>query len=113
MSKIILAVLTVAAFLYAAWLVLFGRRLPDPKQSAGVKRRFILATLLFVGLFGTGSVKGGQPKIVIKDFPPQRNPPMCYLPILRDDPVRNHNRFIGTLKAVWRTPTQDGGITFV
>lgn len=50
MTKIIMAVLTVAAFVYALWLVLGKRALPDPRQTTGWRRRFRLATLLFVGL---------------------------------------------------------------
>jgi hypothetical protein len=50
MSKIILAILTVAAFMYACWLVFFRKPLPDPRQASGFRRRFRLATLLFVGL---------------------------------------------------------------
>ena len=95
MSKIVLAVLTAAAFLYAAWLVLFRRQLPDPKQTTGVKRRFILATLLFVGLFGI------MPASAAKKKPPR---PLCYRAVnIRVDQPGTRQQFAVTLKAVWRT----------
>lgn len=50
MSKLVFACVAVAAFLYAGWLVVFRRPLPDPKRAAGVRRRFFLATLLCAGL---------------------------------------------------------------
>ena len=95
MSKIVLAVLTVAAFLYAAWLVLFRRQLPDPKQTTGLKRRFILATLLFVGLFGI------IPASAAKKKPPR---PTCYKPAsMRVVQPGACQQLAITLKAVWRT----------
>lgn len=95
MPKITLAVLTFAAFLYAAWLVILRRQLPDPNCSKGLRRRFILATLLFVGLFGVTSAKGDEQKPKV----------MCYdimLPTKVDLPIRRQQVAV-TLKAVWRT----------
>lgn len=93
MSKIVLGVLTFAAFLYAGWLVLFRRQLPDPKHATGLKRRFILATLLFVGLFGAGLANGGKKKADV----------MCYDIMPNIDQPITRQQLAGTLKAVWRT----------
>ena len=51
MSKITLFLLIVAAFLTAAWLTFFRRDLPDPRQATGLRRRFLLAVILFAGFF--------------------------------------------------------------
>ena len=58
MTRITLLLLMVGAFVYAAWLVLKGKPLPQPAGTRGLKRRFLLATLLFVGLLS--QVSGGQ-----------------------------------------------------
>jgi hypothetical protein len=50
MARIALLSLTVGAFAYAGWLVLRGKPLPQTSGTRGMKRRFLLATLLFVGL---------------------------------------------------------------
>lgn len=50
MSKIGLLVLVVAAFLYAGWLVVMKKNLPDSRLATGLKKRFLLATFLFVGM---------------------------------------------------------------
>jgi len=55
MSKVIVALLVMAAFIYAVWLVLFRKKLPDPKSTSGLKRRFLIATVLFAALLGTQS----------------------------------------------------------
>ncbi len=52
MSKILIAVLTAAAFFYALWLVVFRRPQPEPRKARGLKQRFYLAALLFVGWLG-------------------------------------------------------------
>jgi hypothetical protein len=96
MSKIIIFFLALAAFSYALWLVILKKQLPDPKQSKGLKRRFFLATLLFVGLFGTVSCTE-KPKTVA----------VCYLgKAVETPPLENSEagaNFTDTLKAVWRT----------
>jgi hypothetical protein len=90
MSKIIIAVLTTGAFVFAAWLVLAGRQLPNPRKAKGLQRRFILATLLFVGLLGAGGGSGP--------------PPTCYAPpALPNGASVGQHRIAATLKAVWRT----------
>jgi len=95
MSKITLVFLAAGAFLYAAWLTLFRRDLPDPASSRGLRRRFILATLLFVGLLSLTSCKDDPQTI------------MCYAPMRSTNapPVQGSttNNAAVTLKAVWRT----------
>ncbi len=94
MSKIILLVLAVAAFFCAVWLVLTHRQLPEPKQARGLRRRFILATLLFVGLLVTTS--SGQ------EAGPSET---CYDIVLPEKvrlPITEHKLGV-TVKAVWRT----------
>lgn len=59
MTKILLAVLTLAAFLYAAWLVILRRHLPDPQGVTGWRRRFRLGTLLFAGFLAGAPLQGG------------------------------------------------------
>ena len=90
MSKIAIACLTVAAFAYAVWLVVSHRRLPNPKHHKGLRRRFILAVLLFVGLLASGMKN--EPRIT------------CYVPppIPVSESVDRH-KIAATLKAVWQT----------
>jgi hypothetical protein len=95
MSKVLIAVLTVAAFVYAVWLVLTRRRLPNPRHHRGLRRRFVLATLLFVGLLATTFSRAGRPPEVT-----------CYdvvfvLPEVRQ-PITAH-KFGVAIKAIWRT----------
>lgn len=95
MSKVLLVILTAAALLYAAYLVIFRRQMPDPKNTKGLKRRFILATLLFVGMFGI------MPARAAKKNPPR---PTCYTPApIRVDQPGTRRQLAVTLKAVWRT----------
>ena len=95
MSKIALAALTIAAFAYALWLMLLKRRAPDPARASGLKKRFILATLLFVGLLGSAACgETDDPRTT------------CYAP-LPDPPTTrpgtSRAELVGMLKAVWRT----------
>jgi hypothetical protein len=98
MSKITLAILTAAAFLYALWLVIFRRELPRPSECRGLKRRFVLAALLFAGLLSMVSCRDSHP-------PYQ---PTCYLAIpeeveeIQTTNIPSQNIAI-TLKTVWRT----------
>ena len=95
MSKIVIACLTVAAFGYAVWLVVSRRRLPNPKNCKGLQRRFVLATLLFVGLLAATFSKAGMPPEVT-----------CYdIALPRHEirqPVTAH-KFGVALEAIWRT----------
>ncbi|NLE57217.1 MAG: hypothetical protein GX616_02570 [Planctomycetes bacterium] len=72
MSKITLAILTVAAFLYACWLAFFRQPLPDPRQTNGLRRRFLLATLLFVGCLTACDRK--QPEVMCYTVPAASRP---------------------------------------
>jgi hypothetical protein len=91
MSKIILAILTVAAFAYACWLVFLRKPLPDPRQSTGLRRRFQLATLLFVGLMQvTGCA--ARPALMCYDVAPATQLSRNTVP-----------GGLATVKAVWRT----------
>ncbi len=90
MSKIVIAALAVAAFFYAVWLVALRRDLPDPKNSRGTHRRFILATLLFAALMAAGM--NSKPRITCYQPPPWPT----------EEPAGRH-RVAATLRAVWRT----------
>lgn len=92
MAKITIALLALTALFYAAFLVLFNRQLPDPKEFSGARRRFILATLMFIGLMGPTSVMGRDPGI------------NCYLMVLLPRPNKlSHHELAVALKAIWRT----------
>ncbi len=102
MSKLVIAILTVGAFFYALWLVLCGRKLPDPARARGLRRRFILATLLFAGLL-SGIAKSKQ----------DRPPVMCYsIAELPSPTVMNRDQVVATLQAVWRTLDPERGVEF-
>jgi hypothetical protein len=104
MSKITIAILTLAAFLYAAWLVFLRKPLPDPKGATGLRKRFLFAVLLFAGLLGAsaGADDGKTPQI------------MCYSPAVLDpNPVKTTREdAMTTLKAVWRTLDPEKGEEF-
>lgn len=94
MSKIAIACLTVAAFAYAVWLVVSRRRLPNPKNCKGLQRRFVLATLLFVGLLAATLSKAGKPPEVI-----------CYVAPAPRQEIQQPTRYqqvTAALKAIWR-----------
>ncbi|MHC4460501.1 MAG: hypothetical protein ACYS30_03630 [Planctomycetota bacterium] len=92
MAKITIALLALTALVYAAFLVLFNRQLPDPKEFSGARRRFLLATLMFVGLMGPTSVMGRDPRVT------------CYLMVLLPRPNKlSHHELAAALKAIWRT----------
>ncbi len=99
MSKIGLLILVVVAFLYAGWLVIMKRALPDPRLAAGLKKRFLLATLLFVGMLALSSY--GKDKEAKTPAPPAKN----------EDGVKTAD-YITTLKAVWKTLDQKRGEEF-
>jgi len=95
MSKITVAVLTLAAFLYAAWLVFLRKPLPDPVKATGLRKRFLLAVLLFAGLLGASATAddGKAPQIT------------CYSVVAVDPtPVKmTKEEAMATLKGVWKT----------
>jgi len=68
----VILILTVAAFFYALGLVLSGRKLPEPAQARGLRRRFILATLLFVGLLGFACEKEKENSVEISNIGKRR-----------------------------------------
>jgi hypothetical protein len=107
MSKTTIAILTLAAFLYAAWLVLLRRPLPDPVKTTGLRKRFLLAVLLFAGLLGTGGVgRGAKGPDVTCYFagPPKEE---------REEALRlSRDQAIATLKGVWRALDEENGEEF-
>jgi len=105
MSKITIAVLTLAAFLYAAWLVFLRKPLPDPVNATGLRKRFLLAVLLFAGLLGASAARGDGPS------PSSLS---CYdVRIPAATPVRmTRAEAVVTLQAVWRTLDRDKGKEF-
>lgn len=93
MSKIILAVLTAAAFAYALWLVVTGGTLPHPGEATGLRRRFYLATLLFVGCLTACDRK--QPEVMCYTVPAALRP--------SSQPSSQPERDgLTALKAAWR-----------
>ncbi len=50
MSKLLIGVFAVAAFAYAAYIVVLRRPLPELARTKGFKRRFLLTAMVFVGL---------------------------------------------------------------
>ena len=102
MSKIVLAVLAAAAFLYGLWIVLLGRPLPDLSRASGLRRRFLLAATLFAALLSVVSCREvGQD-------------PMCYRLPLQPTRVEipTTNAVVTTLQAVWRTLDEKEGAQF-
>ncbi|MBN2138081.1 MAG: hypothetical protein JW720_09755 [Sedimentisphaerales bacterium] len=89
MTKITVALLTVAAFIYAAFLVLAKVPLPQPRRFSGPRRRFVLATLLFVGLIGRASAMRDNPQV------------LCYYVAISPDKLKTN--LAAALKAIWRT----------
>jgi hypothetical protein len=97
MTRIALILLTVGAFTYAVWLVLRGKPLPQPGGTRGLKRRFLLATLLFVGLLSqTSRAQSGA-----------ASDPAVADPNTPSHVVATEDVWV-TIKTVWRTldPTQ-------
>lgn len=102
MSKIIIAILTIAAFVYACWLVFLRRPLPDPRRADGFRRRFQLATLLFVGCLTACDRK--QPEVMCYTVPAASRP--------SSQPSSQPERDgLTVLKSAWRTldPRQSEG----
>ena len=87
MTRITLLLLTVGALAYAVWLVLRGKPLPQTSGTRGLKRRFLLATLLFVGLLSQASA--GQSAAASDPNTPS--------PVVAPEDVWV------TIKTVWRT----------
>jgi hypothetical protein len=92
MTRIALLLLTVGAFVYAVWLVLRGRPLPQPGGTHGLKRRFLLATLLFAGLLS--QVSRGQSADAAD---PNLSDPNSPWPVVAPEDLWV------TIKTVWRT----------
>jgi hypothetical protein len=100
--KLLIPFLAIAAFVYALWLVVFRRRLPNPQGATGLRKRFYLAVLLFVGLFtmalpslrGRGRLLG----------------PSCYE--APQPAVSAQEGALATLAAVWLTLDPKQGESF-
>ena len=92
MARITLFFLAVGAFAYAVWLVLAGKPLPQPGRTRGLKRRFLLAALLFVGLLS--HVSRGRPATDA--------PTALAGPDTSSHAVEPGDLWV-TIKAVWRT----------
>jgi len=107
MSKITIVILTLAAFLYALWLVLLRKPLPDPLKATGVRKRFLLAVLLFAGLLGaSGSARAAKgPDVTCYFVGPPKEQQNQARPSSRD-------RVVATLQGVWRTLDQEKGKEF-
>jgi len=107
MAKITIAVLTLAAFLYAAWLVFLRRPLPDPVKATGFRKRFFLAVLLFAGLLGagaTGRAAKGPDVTCYFAGPPKEE---------REEALRlSRHQAIATLKGIWLTLDEERGKEF-
>jgi hypothetical protein len=105
MSKITIAILTLAAFLYAFWLVFLRRPLPDPVKATGLRKRFLLAVLLFAGLLGAaGAGRAAKGPDVT-----------CYFagPPKQEEARRmSRDQAVATLKGIWRTLDQEKGKEF-
>jgi len=96
MSKLLLPLLTIAAFLYAVWLLVSKRRLPDPERAKGIRRRFYLAVVVFAGLLaGTLWTRSGAGK---------RPMAMCYTPKRPPawEMAEDRDGLAAALKAAWR-----------
>jgi hypothetical protein len=102
--KLLIPFLAIAAFVYALWLVVFRRRLPNPQGATGLRKRFYLAVLLFVGfltialpsLRGRGGLLG----------------PSCYEQIAPGPAVSAREGALATLEAVWLTLDSRNGESF-
>ncbi|UCG49650.1 MAG: hypothetical protein JSU94_07685 [Phycisphaerales bacterium] len=89
MSRIAIAVLTAAAFVYALWLMLRRKR-PGPVYNNALHRRFVTATLVFTGLLGT-TPGAGQGKETVG-------------PEMSAQPSASSGRdIVRTLRVIWRT----------
>ena len=93
MSKIVIFVLAAMAFMYAVYLTVLRKPLPQPARACGIKRRFFMATILFAGLLSFASADN-QPEI------------KCYkvvsVPTTEKHELSRRN-LVTTLKTVWRT----------
>jgi len=101
-SKVLMVVLAAGAFVCAVWLVVSRGRLPEPARVTGLRRRFYLAVLLFVGVLTSTTSCGRQ-------TPPQT---MCYEPMERPATSSKAPQAVATLKAVWLTLDPENGEKF-
>lgn len=103
MSKVLMVVLAAGAFVCAVWLVVSRGRLPEPARVTGLRRRFYLAVLLFVGLLTSMLTTSCG-----RQTPPQT---MCYEPMERPT-ASSEAPVSATLKAVWLTLDPENGEKF-
>lgn len=100
MRTVIRAILTASAFLYACWLTLLRRHLPEPAGTRGLKRRFLLATLLFVGFLTCVSCKK------------ERATPTCYEIMIEPDELTLEAKTGAAMAAAWRALDPEMGDAF-
>lgn len=101
MSKVIMFGLAAGAFFYAVWLILRKKELPDPRGAKGIKKRFILATLLCAALLSSG----------MRQRPPDVT---CYDIVTVTTPTGREERLelAKSLESVWLTLDQKKGERF-
>ncbi|HCE43080.1 MAG TPA: hypothetical protein DET40_06000 [Lentisphaeria bacterium] len=100
MSKISISFLLLAAFIYAAFLLVFKRKLPDSRLKTGLERRFILAVILMAGMMMTA---GCRDKTTL-----------CYAPAYRNAETEklNPSTVTATLRAAWKVLDAEKGEEF-
>jgi len=87
MNRIGMAFLLAAAACFAVWIVLMRLQAPEPGSHAGWRRRFVLATLLFVAAWGAGTACRS-----------------CYAMDVSREAASDRSRdVVSTLRAVWLT----------
>ncbi len=86
MSKVIAAILLIAAFGYALYLRVFRQSVPKPdKTNNGVSRRFFMATVLFSGFLGC------QPATIYRE------------PVTTEE-IAEKKSILATIKVIWINP---------
>ena|GEM_PF-6898003 len=98
MSRIAIAVLTAAAFAYALWLLLW-RKTPGPAHNNTLHKRFVTATLVFMGLLGTAPGAGEAEETVRTETGIRPN-------------ASSGRDIAATLKVIWRMLESGGNAQF-
>jgi len=92
MTKLITATLLVAAFVYAAYLVYLRRPIPALAKSGIIKRRFLLATMIFVSFLGGVMAEDKKEITCYKPMPPKEETPK----------FSSLENFVSSVKAAWK-----------